>query len=51
MDVKRQAVLGQLFPNLVNKSVAKLGAAQSVLSQSNQMVPEAGLGGTDIANL
>lgn len=51
MDVKRQAVLGQLFPNLVNKSVSKLGAAQSVLGQSNQMVPEAGLGGTDIANL
>jgi hypothetical protein len=28
-----------------------LGAAQSVLTQSNQMVPEAGLGGSDIANL
>lgn len=51
MDVKRQAVLGQLFPNLVNKSLTKLGATQSVLSQSNQMVPEAGLGGADIANL
>lgn len=51
MDVKRQAVLGQLFPNLVQKSVSKLGAAQGVLAQSNQMVPEAGLGGTDIANL
>jgi hypothetical protein len=51
MDVKRQAVLGQLFPNLVSKSLNKLGAAQSVLSQSNQMVPEAGLGGADIANL
>lgn len=51
MDVKRQAVLGQLFPNLVNKSVSKLGATQGVLAQSNQMVPEAGLGGTDIANL
>jgi hypothetical protein len=51
MDVKRQAILGQLFPNLVQKSVSKLGAAQNVLAQSNQMVPEAGLGGADIANL
>lgn len=51
MDVKRQAVLGQLFPNLANKSLSKLGATQSVLQQSNQMVPEAGLGGADIANL
>ena len=51
MDMKRQSILGSLFPNLVNKSVSKLGAAQSVLGQSNQMVPEAGLGGADIANL
>lgn len=51
MDIKRQAVLGQLFPNLAQKSLAKLGATQSVLAQSNQMVPEAGLGGADIANL
>lgn len=51
MDMKRQQILGSLFPNLVQKSVTKLGAAQNVLAQSNQMVPEAGLGGTDIANL
>lgn len=51
MDVKRQSILGTLFPNLAQKSLSKLGATQSVLQQSNQMVPEAGLGGTDIANL
>jgi hypothetical protein len=51
MDVKRQAILGSLFPNLASKAVSKLGATQSVLGQSNQMVPESGLGGTDIANL
>lgn len=51
MDVKRQAVLGQLFPNLAQKSIDKLGATQRVLAQSNQLVPEAGLGGADIANL
>lgn len=51
MDVKRQAILGSLFPNLASKSISKLGATQSVLGQSNQMVPESGLGGADIANL
>lgn len=51
MDVRRQSILGTLFPNLAAKSLGKLQAAQGVLQQSNQMVPEAGLGGTDIANL
>lgn len=51
MDVKRQAILGTLFPSLAATSLSKLGATQSILSQSNQMVPEAGLGGSDIANL
>jgi len=51
MDVRRQSILGTLFPNLAAKSLGKLQATQSVLQQSNQMVPEAGLGGTDIANL
>ncbi len=51
MDVKRQAILGSLFPALTAAKTAKLGAAQNVLQQSNQMVPEAGLGGSDIANL
>lgn len=51
MDVKRQSILGTLFPALTAAKTAKLGAAQNVLQQSNQMVPEAGLGGSDIANL
>lgn len=51
MDVKRQAILGSLFPNLAATQLQKLGATQSILGQSNQMVPEAGLGGSDIANL
>lgn len=51
MDVRRQSILGSLFPNLAAKDLGKLQATQSVLQQSNQMVPEAGLGGTDIANL
>lgn len=51
MDVKRQAILGSLFPSLAATQLQKLGATQSILGQSNQMVPEAGLGGSDIANL
>lgn len=51
MDAKRQAILGTLFPSLAATSLSKLGATQSILGQSNQMVPEAGLGGSDIANL
>lgn len=51
MDVKRQQILQALFPNLARTQIGKLQASQGVLQQSNQMVPEAGLGGTDIANL
>lgn len=51
MDVKRQAILGSLFPALTAQKTSKLGATQNVLSEANRMVPEAGLGGSDIANL
>jgi hypothetical protein len=51
LETKRQAILGTLFPNLQNVQLKGLQAQQGVLQQSNQMVPEAGLGGTDIANL
>jgi len=51
MDAKRQAILGSLFPSLAATSLNKLKATQGILEQSNQMVPESGLGGTDIANL
>lgn len=51
LETKRQAILGTLFPNLSTVQLNNLKGAQSVLAQSNQMVPESGLGGTDIANL
>lgn len=51
LERSRASILGSLFPNLGAREAGKLGAAQSVFAQSNTAVPEAGLGGTDVANL
>lgn len=51
LEQSRAAILGTLFPNLRAGEGAKLTAAQSVLDQSNALVPEAGLGGKDVANI
>jgi hypothetical protein len=51
LQTKRQNILQSLFPNLQAAQLKTLGAQQSVLQQSNAMVPQAGLGGTDVANL
>jgi hypothetical protein len=51
LEAQRQAILGSLFPNLNNMQLSNMGATQAALGTSNTMVPEAGLGGTDIANL
>lgn len=51
LENKRTAVLASVFPGLKGLQLQNLQATQSVLQQSNQMVPEAGLGGSDIAQL
>ena len=51
LETSRASILANLFPNLKSTQLANQQASQSALTQSNQMVPEAGLGGTDIANL
>lgn len=51
LESKRQQILGTLFPNLSTVQLNTLKGTQGVLAQSNQMVPESGLGGTDVANL
>ncbi len=51
LDSSRQQILGSLFPNLAQTQLGVLGGNQSVLQQSNSMVPESGLSGNDIANL
>lgn len=51
LDAQRQNILQGLFPKLAQTQLANLGAQQAVLQQSDAMVPQAGLGGTDIANI
>lgn len=51
LEQSRQSILGTLFPNLSATQLNTLKAKQGVLEQSNKMVPEVGLGGSDIANL
>lgn len=51
LEAQRQQILGSLFPNINSMKIANLGATAGALGTANQMVPEAGLGGTDIANL
>lgn len=51
LEQSRAQILGTLFPNLNTVGQNNLKATQGVLQQSNSMVPEAGLGGTDIANI
>lgn len=51
LEQSRAQILGTLFPNLNTVAQNNLKATQGVLQQSNSMVPEAGLGGTDVANI
>lgn len=51
LEQSRQQILGTLFPNLSTVQLNTLAGKQSILEQSNKMVPEAGLGGTDVANI
>ncbi len=51
LEQSRAQILGTLFPNLNTVAQNNLKATQGVLQQSNSMVPEAGLGGSDIANI
>lgn len=51
LETQRQAILGTLFPNLATTQLNTLKGKQSVLQQSDSLVPQAGLGGTDITNL
>lgn len=51
LEAQRQNILQSLFPKLAQVQLANLGAQQSVLQQADSMVPQAGLGGSDIANI
>lgn len=47
----RSAVLQSLFPSLTQTQLANLQGSQGVLAQSNSMIPDAGLSGSDVANI
>ncbi len=51
LEQSRASILGSLFPNLAQTQLGILGGQQSVLAQSNSIMPNAGLSGGDIANL
>jgi hypothetical protein len=51
LENKRTAILASVFPGLKQLQLQNLQAQEGALQLSNQMVPEAGLGGNDIANL
>jgi len=51
LETARSGILGQLFPSLAQTQLGVLGGEQSVLEQSNRIMPQAGLTGNDIANL
>jgi hypothetical protein len=51
LEESRQRILGTLFPNLSTVQLNQLSGQQSVLNQSNAMVPEVGLSGQDVANI
>lgn len=51
LDAQRQQILQSLFPKLQAQQMQNLSAASGVLQQSNQMMPQAGLSGADVASL
>lgn len=51
LEAKRASILGSLFPALKQTQLGNLAAIQGVLGTSEAFVPEAGLGGGDIADL
>jgi hypothetical protein len=51
LDTARSQVLGSLFPNLTAQQTSKLAATGSTFGATQAAVPQAGLSGTDIANI
>lgn len=51
LEQARASILQNLFPSLASTQLSTLAGTQGVLNQSNSMLPNAGLSGTDVANL
>ena len=50
LESQRQNILQTLFPKLQEQQLMNMKATSGVLQQSDAMVPQAGLSGTDVAN-
>jgi hypothetical protein len=51
LDAQRQQILQGLFPRLQQQQMGNLTAASGVLTLGDQMLPESGLSGSDMANI
>ena len=51
LEQSRQSILGSLFPNLSSVQLNTLKGTQGALQLSDALVPEAGLSGSNIANI
>ncbi len=51
LEQSRAAILQNLFPSLASTQLANLGGAASTFGVANSALPNAGLSGTDVANL
>ena len=51
LEQSRQSILGSLFPNLSSVQLNTMKGVQSALQLSDSLVPEAGLSGSNIANI
>lgn len=47
----RASILQSLFPSLASTQLSNLAGTQNVLTQSNNLLPNGGLSGTDVANI
>lgn len=51
LDAQRQQILQGLFPKLQQQQMGNISATSGILQQSNAMLPQAGMSGTQTANL
>jgi len=51
LDAQRQQILQGLFPRLQQQQMGNINAASGILTLGDQMLPESGLSGADLANV
>lgn len=51
LEAQRQNILQGLFPKLQQQQISNLGAAGTIFGTAQGAVPQAGIGGTDVANI